>query len=287
MAGLALAGRLTYPKGKRFNSESPNWTLRNRRAPMLAGSSWTHNTGVPSAYPSSAAVAPQVERVQLLQSHQRHVRALQFLPSLPQIVVQLSRTQQDPPDVRRRHHRLPAGSVGTSPWPGRPGSIRRPDAATGSSSRNTPPAASATAAAPAAASGGTSAPGSTDRRPGCSPRPPTPGTVPAARSNVPALSLEPMREHSIVSPDNRRHLSSALTMNWSMITCATFAKSPNCASGRRQPVRHVQAVPIVEPQHARLAQRTVVHMERRLLGPGSSNAVYERPVWMSCTTACR
>ena len=36
--------------------------------------------------------------------------------------------------------------------------------------------------------------------------------------------------NSSTSPLSRRHLSSALAMNWSMITWATLTKSPNCAS---------------------------------------------------------
>ena len=35
---------------------------------------------------------------------------------------------------------------------------------------------------------------------------------------------------SSVSPEVWPHLSSAATMNWSMMICAPFMKSPNCAS---------------------------------------------------------
>ena len=35
-----------------------------------------------------------------------------------------------------------------------------------------------------------------------------------------------------------RHLSSADAMNWSMMTCAPLAKSPNCASHRTSASGH-------------------------------------------------
>ena len=60
------------------------------------------------------------------------------------------------------------------------------------------------------------------------------------------------------------HLSAAATMNWSMITCATLAKSPNCAS------QHTSAsdrdrVPVLEAERGVLREHGVVDHERRLI----------------------
>ena len=66
--------------------------------------------------------------------------------------------------------------------------------------------------------------------------------------------------------ESRRHLSSALAMNWSMITCAALTKSPNCASQITSAVGAIQAVAVLKAQHARLGQRAVEDFHRRLVG---------------------
>ncbi len=57
---------------------------------------------------------------------------------------------------------------------------------------------------------------------------------------------------SSTSPLSRRHLSSALAMNWSMITWAALTKSPNWASQRVRVSGRVTAVAVLEAQHAGL-----------------------------------
>ena len=70
---------------------------------------------------------------------------------------------------------------------------------------------------------------------------------------------------SSTRPLSRRHLSSALAMNWSMITWAALTKSPNCASHSTSAVGAVEAVAVLEAQHAGLGQRAVDDLDRRLV----------------------
>ena len=64
-------------------------------------------------------------------------------------------------------------------------------------------------------------------------------------------------------------------MNWSMMTCAPLAKSPNCASQSTRASRPLDAVAVLEAEHRELGERAVAGLERRLLrvegrerGPG-------------------
>ena len=50
-------------------------------------------------------------------------------------------------------------------------------------------------------------------------------------------------------------------MNWSMMTCAAFAKSPNCASQTTSLSGPVERVAVLEAEHAGLAERRVVDLE--------------------------
>ena len=69
---------------------------------------------------------------------------------------------------------------------------------------------------------------------------------------------------SSTMPLGRCHLDSDDTMNWSMIVCAPFTKSPNCASHMHSMLGIIERVPVVEPEHRRLAQRRVVNAKTRL-----------------------
>ena len=60
------------------------------------------------------------------------------------------------------------------------------------------------------------------------------------------------------------HLSAAATMNWSMITWPTLAKSPNCASQHDEGVAH-DRVAVLEAERGVLREHGVVHHERRLV----------------------
>ena len=93
---------------------------------------------------------------------------------------------------------------------------------------------------------------------------------------------------SSTRPLSRRHLSSALAMNWSMITWAALAKSPNCASHSDEPVGAVEAVAVLEAEHARFRQRAVDDLDRRLVGAtGGPAACTSCPSFTSCSTAWR
>jgi hypothetical protein len=54
-------------------------------------------------------------------------------------------------------------------------------------------------------------------------------------------------------------------MNWSMITWAPFAKSPNWASHSTSALGEVERVAPLEAEHAGLAERAVVDIEARLV----------------------
>ncbi|MGC4005883.1 MAG: hypothetical protein QM811_23290 [Pirellulales bacterium] len=68
----------------------------------------------------------------------------------------------------------------------------------------------------------------------------------------------------MTKPLSRFHLSSALTINWSMITCAIHEVA-ELRLPDDQPVRTIQAVPVLESQHAHLRQRAVVDLDRSLI----------------------
>ena len=77
-------------------------------------------------------------------------------------------------------------------------------------------------------------------------------------------------------------------MNWSMITWAPLAKSPNWASHMISMLRLVERVAVVEAEHGRLGEQAVVDAELGLVGA----EVVERDVrarrsWLSTSTACR
>ena len=91
-------------------------------------------------------------------------------------------------------------------------------------------AACASGAAPACAATENIAPRSTAGRLECCPRPRAADNARCARWNVPAPGPSYPCGSSSPTPEGRSHLSSAALMNWSMMICAPFAKSPNCAS---------------------------------------------------------
>ena len=68
------------------------------------------------------------------------------------------------------------------------------------------------------------------------------------------LALEAVRQEQHEAREARATCPRPTTMNWSMMTCAPFAKSPNCASQIDEPVGAVEAVAVLEAEHARLAR---------------------------------
>ena len=54
-------------------------------------------------------------------------------------------------------------------------------------------------------------------------------------------------------------------MNWSMMTCAPLAKSPNCASHRQSMFGIIERVTVVESEHRRFARAGVVNANARLV----------------------
>ncbi len=75
-------------------------------------------------------------------------------------------------------------------------------------------------------------------------------------------------------PLSRFHLSSALEMNWSMMTCAGVDEVAELRLPQHQPVGPVEAVAVLEAEHAGLAERAVVDLDLRLVG----RQVHERHV---------
>ena len=63
----------------------------------------------------------------------------------------------------------------------------------------------------------------------------------------------------------RSHLRSPDEMNWSNSTCAPLAKSPNCASHKRQRVRLGERIAVLEAEHRLFREHRVDHLEARLL----------------------
>ena len=63
----------------------------------------------------------------------------------------------------------------------------------------------------------------------------------------------------------RSHLRSPDEMNWSNTTCAPLAKSPNCASHKRQRVGLGQRIAVLEAEHRLFRQHRVDDLEARLL----------------------
>ena len=77
-------------------------------------------------------------------------------------------------------------------------------------------------------------------------------------------------------------------MNWSMITCAPFAKSPNCASQITSASGRGDRVAVLEPEARVLGERRVVDLEARLRArAGAACGAYGSPVSTSCSTAWR
>ena len=95
---------------------------------------------------------------------------------------------------------------------------------------------------------------------------------------------------SSTRPERRSHLSSAETMNWSMMTCARVHEVAELRLPDDELVRAVEAVAVLEAEHARLAERAVVDLEaahgRRRL-PRCASGVYGSPVSVSKRTAWR
>ena len=54
-------------------------------------------------------------------------------------------------------------------------------------------------------------------------------------------------------------------MNWSMITWAALHEIAELRLPHHQPVGAIQAVAVLEAQHARLGQRAVADFDRRLI----------------------
>ena len=69
-----------------------------------------------------------------------------------------------------------------------------------------------------------------------------------------------------MSPLMRCHLDSALAMNWSMMTWAPLAKSPNWASQTTSRCGSALAMPYSNPTTAHLAERAIHQLDGRLLG---------------------
>ena len=249
-----------HDSGKPAEQLSSQWTRRKRHAPMFSGSSCTQTTGVPSAIRRQARRAARCigQRIELLERMIGDVVAAELARALraarSRSCREHSRTRVD---VLRR--RLAESAITRWKRPAAKLVERRDctrDAAAGSwaSSR---PAACATAAAPAAAGSGSTAPASSGRRPGCCLR--RPSARNRSRRALECSGPCPSKPcgSSSTRPLSRRHLSSALAMNWSMITCAALTKSPNCASHSDEPVGAVEAVAVLEAQHAGFGERAV------------------------------
>ena len=69
----------------------------------------------------------------------------------------------------------------------------------------------------------------------------------------------------------RSHLVSPLARNWSMMTCAPLAKSPNCASHSTSDGRVRQGVAVLEAQHA--LPRTASELKMSIFAWSSANVV--------------
>ena len=65
-------------------------------------------------------------------------------------------------------------------------------------------------------------------------------------------------------PLGRCHFDSAETMNWSMMVCAPFAKSPNCASQRQSMFGIIERIAVIETEHGRFRKQAVVNANARL-----------------------
>ena len=93
---------------------------------------------------------------------------------------------------------------------------------------------------------------------------------------------------SSTSPESCPHFARSAERNWSMIGCATFAKSPNCASQSVSVSGAAHAVAVLEPHHRHFAERRVVDLERRACACRRAGAArIRRRSSTSCSTACR
>ena len=80
-----------------------------------------------------------------------------------------------------------------------------------------------------------------------------------------------------MSPHRRPHFASPELMNWSMMTCAPFAKSPNCAFPDRQTVRFGRREAVLETHHGLFRQQRIDDGEARL----ARRKIFERNVGLA------
>jgi hypothetical protein len=76
------------------------------------------------------------------------------------------------------------------------------------------------------------------------------------------------------TPESCPHLARSAAMNWSIIGCAMFAKSPNCASQSTSASGSATRTRTRTPVTAELAERRVVDLE----APGGVGNVLQRRV---------
>ena len=110
-------------------------------------------------------------------------------------------------------------------------------------------------------------------RRGCCPRRRASGSAPRGRSSARGPRPRSRAGRSSVSREVSPHFARPETMNWSIVTCAAFTKSPNCASHITSVSGAWIAVAVLEAERARLRQRAVVDLERGLgarAGAGSA-----------------
>ena len=89
-------------------------------------------------------------------------------------------------------------------------------------------------------------------------------------------------------PQKRSHLASPELMNWSMMTWAPLAKSPNWRFPDHERLRVGGRVAVLEAQHRLLRQHRVddLHARLRLARGAAAGSRWHRSFW-SCSTAWR
>ena len=126
-------------------------------------------------------------------------------------------------------------------------------------------------------------------RPGCCPRRTAAGSARGGRWSAPAPG--PRSRAAGAAPGRCRAATSTRlqAMNWSMMTWAPLAKSPNWASHRTSVFGRVERVAELEAEHGRLGEQAVVDA-RTAPGLGArwlQRRRTARRCWRRSSTACR